>query len=1049
MDCVVKLLQGNLNHCRGAQDLLMQTLAQESISLAVVAEPYNVPDHPRWFRDEGSSIAIHWAGRENALSCTLLEKGHGLVAVEWGRVAIIGCYVSPNCSLADYELYLYEVRECIRRCLPRPTLIMGDFNAHSLEWGCARDNIKGQTILEWAAELDLRLLNRGVVSTCVRWQGESVVDLSWATPSALSIVSGWRVADEIVTLSDHRHIVLDLNLGVTSSRQDSQSTSRRWSLKSLNRDMLEAAAITADWVQSEERSLSDPESTADMFREVMTSICDASMPRVRPVKRKAAYWWNSEISQLREHCLRSRRQFTRARRRRSATVDEIRRTYEVYRNATKSLQLAIAESRSRSWGELLQGLDRDPWGRPYKMVLGKLRPCVPPLTETLDPSFVEQVAEALFPRDETSPMSPSLLAELTDWSEDRGVTEAELSQALARLNNRNSAPGPDGIPGRVWVLVLRVAMSNKLTQLFNNCFRCGVFPGTWKEAKLVLLKKNDRPISSLTAYRPICLLDEAGKLFEKIIAGRIGTHLRCVGPDLSDSQFGFRRGLSTIDAVLKVREITKRVVARGGVALAVSLDIVNAFNTLPWDAIKQALYYHGFPLYLQRVIGAYLQDRHVQYKDRDGMLQQRRISCGVPQGSVMGPLLWNLAYDAVLRVRLPAGIKIICYADDTLVLAEGNNFEEACRNAELGVSCVMDKVHELGLTTAPHKTEALWFHGLPRTRDPPRLSVRVGNTQIEVGQYMKYLGLTLDSRWGFEEHFSRTVPRIKKVAGALHRLLPNLGGPRDEVRRLYAGVVRSMALYGAPVWSARLSGVRRFRVMYNSMQRIIAIRIARGYRTISFEAATLLARFPPLDILAEMDARVYDYLHREEEMAEDVTEMRRNERLLAHQQWSERLHEPRCLRQRIVAAILPQFETWIKRRDCITYRLTQILTGHGCFGEYLNRIGREPTASCHHCGGERDSAQHTLGECPAWSAERQILFDRIGQDLSLPNIIAAMLADETTWQEVVEFCEAVLLQKETAERERERTTRTQRRRGRGRNTDGLSPLNLQLVGGQN
>ncbi|XP_026325370.1 uncharacterized protein LOC113234286, partial [Hyposmocoma kahamanoa] len=197
--------------------------------------------------------------------------------------------------------------------------------------------------------------------------------------------------------------------------------------------------------------------------------------------------------------------------------------------------------------------------------------------------------------------------------------------------------------------------------------------------------------------------------------------------------------------------------------------------------------------------------------------------------------------------------------------------------------------------------------------------------------YLKYLGLILDGRWDFEEHFRRLVPRIDRVAGALHRLLPNLGGPSEGVRRLYGGVVRSVALSGgAPVWSHRLTGVRRCRAMLNGVQRRMAIRIARGYRTVSFDAATVLARFPPLDILAEMNARIYTRLRQAEEAA--PPEVRWQERRRAFEECRERLEQPWISRQRAVGAILPNLEVWLSQRKCVTtFRLTQILTGHGCF----------------------------------------------------------------------------------------------------------------------
>ncbi|XP_050561732.1 uncharacterized protein LOC118274342 [Spodoptera frugiperda] len=778
----LRVLQCNLNHCRSAQNLFLQTVAEWSVALAVVAEPYGLQDHPRWFRDSVDSVAIYWAGGSGGPHCCLLDSGQGFVAVEWGPIAVVGCYVSPNISLQEYEAYLDGIANCIRcKCSPRPVLVLGDFNAHSRAWGSTRDRPRGHAVQDWAASLDLRLLNRGSVPTCVRWQGESIVDLTWATPSLASRIVDWRVAEEIVTLSDHRHIVFDVATSLADGRSGATSNppTRRWALKKLDREMLIAAANVVAWPEESSQGISpDPEGEAVWFRDKMASICDASMPRIRCGQRPgAAYWWSADIAHLRSVCLRLRRQFQRARRRRqpSATEEQITRAYREYRDATMALQRAILDAKSRSWKELLEGLNRDPWGRPYRLVMGKLRPWVPPLTETMDPDLLERVISTLFPVVRDSPSLPLP----SDWSSDLGVTEGELGRAVRRMSVRNTAPGPDGVPGRVWALVMH-ALGNRLRRLFDSCLQTSVFPIPWKEAGLVLLKKQDRPAESPSAYRPICLLDEVSKLFERVIAERLVEHLSRVGPDLSECQYGFRQQRSTIDAILRVRSLSDQAVSRGGVALAISLDIVNAFNSLPWKAIREALVHHRVPPYLQNIVGAYLRDRRIRYVGRDGSVQQREITCGVPQGSVLGPLLWNLAYDAVLRVDLPAGVHIVCYADDTLVMASGNTFEETIRLSELGVAKVVASIHELGLKIAPQKTEALWFHKLPRTREPPSSSVRVGDAQVQVGRYLKYLGLTLDSRWGFEEHFERLVPRVEKAVGALHRLLPNIGGPREE-----------------------------------------------------------------------------------------------------------------------------------------------------------------------------------------------------------------------------------------------------------------------------
>lgn len=96
-----------------------------------------------------------------------------------------------------------------------------------------------------------------------------------------------------------------------------------------------------------------------------------------------------------------------------------------------------------------------------------------------------------------------------------------------------------------------------------------------------------------------------------------------------------------------------------------------------------------------------------------------------------------------------------------------------------------------------------------------------------------------------------------------------------------------------------------------------------------------------------------------------------------------------------------------------------MLSGHGCFGAYLRRIGREPTAACWFCEEDMDDAQHTLQHCPAWSAQRADLRSEGGvNDLALPGLLREMIRSDQCWRAVVHFCEAVITRKEEVERER-------------------------------
>jgi len=561
--------------------------------------------------------------------------------------------------------------------------------------------------------------------------------------------------------------------------------------------------------------------------------------------------WSDEIESLRHAALRKRRTLKRARRRRGSDPAAIEEAASQYRGAVKALRRAIAVAKARAWNELLLTLEENPWGRPYLIVREKLRRWVPPHTETLETSVLANVLGTLFPQStgEVSPWVEEPPNE-EEWSEDLEVSEEELRGVVRRMREKNAAPGPNGVPGKIWTLATKY-IGEGLRHLFSRCLREGVFPPVWRRAKLVLLRKENKPANTPAGYRPICLLDEEAKLLERVIAGRLVRHLEQVGPDLHEQQFGFRRARSTVDAILCVRGLVEQPVQEGGVVVGVSLDISNAFNSLPWDRIGRALKLHRVPPYLRRVLRDYLSDRWLEYRNHNSVPVQRGVYRGVPQGSVLGPHLWNLGYNAVLsRVLLPPGCDIACYADDTLVLAAGRDWGEARSRTNEATAGVVRHIRDLGLEVAPQKTEAIYFHnGLRGT--PPNDSVEVSGVPVPIGAQLKYLGLTLDSRWKFRTHFDILVPRVKKAADGLAQLLPNLGGPSGRVSRLYAEVVHSIALYAASVWAEEAAASRQICALLHGVQRRVAIRAIRGYRIISHATATALAGQPPLELLAE------------------------------------------------------------------------------------------------------------------------------------------------------------------------------------------------------
>ncbi|XP_020296130.1 uncharacterized protein LOC109861057 [Pseudomyrmex gracilis] len=225
-----RVLQINVNHSGPAQALALQVLRKERAGVLAIAEPHRVPDSPAWAGDLDNRAAVTWFTRPgNRPMRGVLERGHGFVAVRWGRVALFACYFPPSMYAVDFREGLGAFADSIRWVGGDSVLVLGDFNAKSSTWGCPRTDRRSHEVDRWAVELGLYVLNAGRAPTCVRPQGTSIVDLSWGSASVLPLVRGWRVLARSESLSDYRYITF----GVAGGRGGRGSESSTGNVPSL------------------------------------------------------------------------------------------------------------------------------------------------------------------------------------------------------------------------------------------------------------------------------------------------------------------------------------------------------------------------------------------------------------------------------------------------------------------------------------------------------------------------------------------------------------------------------------------------------------------------------------------------------------------------------------------------------------------------------------------------------------------------------------------------------------------------------------------------
>lgn len=196
------------------------------------------------------------------------------------------------------------------------------------------------------------------------------------------------------------------------------------------------------------------------------------------------------------------------------------------------------------------------------------------------------------------------------------------------------------------------------------------------------------------------------KLFEKIIDHRIRNHLDITN-GLNYRQFGFRSGKFTTDAVSLLMSIAQGSCSgQKNMTGVLTLDIKNAFNSAPRAKLLDALRDKDTPAYLCKMVDSYLSERSITYIITGGQLITE-LSIGVPQGSVLGPTLWNVLYYDLQNVRLTRSVTLIAFADDIALVAKANENYTIESDLKVAAKRSCDWLKEAGLQIAAQKSEAL------------------------------------------------------------------------------------------------------------------------------------------------------------------------------------------------------------------------------------------------------------------------------------------------------------------------------------------------------
>lgn len=370
---------------------------------------------------------------------------------------------------------------------------------------------------------------------------------------------------------------------------------------------------------------------------------------------------------------------------------------------------------------------------------------------------------------------------------------------------------------------------------------------------------------------------------------------------------------------------------------------------------------------------------------------------------MLGPLLWNIMYDGVLRLQLPHGVRIVGFADDIAVVSVGKHIHHVESITDDAIAQVRAWLDAAGLELAGHKTEAVLIRSRKKIE---YMSIKVGEHIIKSTNSIKYLGVMIDNRLSFKEHVSYAGAKAAGIQSSLARMLPNIGGPKPARRRLLSTVVNSVILYASPVWADALM-IKTTKRKLTSIYRLSALRTISGFCTISDEAACVIAGMVPIDILVDEMRRVYDRTH---ETPANRRVIAKEEREASIATWQVRWNN--STKGRWTYQLIPNVATWIRRSHGeVNYYVTQFLTGHGCFRKYLHRFGHDSSPTCPNCGEVEEDVNHVMFYCPRFRVVRSGI-------PVVENVMEFMLHSDDNWNTIGSFTSNVLEDLRRIERRR-------------------------------
>ena len=754
------LLNWNIQGIRAKHQELSSILSERQVSVACLQETilgdanwqpgkrYKIEKSPHigGEQNRGVAIMLHSSLQYSRVPLNTTLEAVAVKILSNKQYTICSLYLSPNANI-DKE----EVRDLIQQ-LPRPFLLMGDFNAKHSAWDFDNPtDTRGRMIQSLIMEESLGLLNQGrPTHHHVQSNSLSAIDLCL---SSVDIIGDFQMeTDEDLHGSDHFPMYL-IRMEFSPQQQ-----TPRWLINKANWELFseETQCIT-------EVPDCSPLDYYNQITEKIIQGAEKSIPKsdgyfkVAPVP-----WWNPTCKNLKKERLKAQRKMLK-----HPTVTN----RSNYKRLRAKFQRAQKDAQASSWKNYVSTVNsRTESAKLWKKVAkikGNHQPKPPPTLKVngitiSDPKEVatnlaEHYAAACvrtrdsFPLEYNQAQNRRRRAPFTRRGGDPDnvflnstFTLRDMETQLERC--KDSAPGPDNIMISM-IKNLTVPAKNILLKALNKLWEAGEYPEQWRrEIKLPFLKPGKDP-NLPSSYRPITLTSCICKLFERMVNHRLMWFLESKNI-LCPEQSGFRKHKSTVDSLTQLTCHIEKGFRAKKHTVAVFFDLEKAYDTVWRSETLNSMHQMGLRGNLPSFAESFLSDRKFCVRVGASHSEYLAQNEGLPQGSVLSVTLFAIAINDITK-QIGPEVSCTLYVDDFTIFVSASNLNHSTRVLQMAINKLEKWTKTKGMKFSREKTVVVKFEKR-RKGGEPHLQLQAG--RIQVRESTQYLGLIIDKRLNWRDH---------------------------------------------------------------------------------------------------------------------------------------------------------------------------------------------------------------------------------------------------------------------------------------------------------